>query len=121
MINYGQKQFAEFKKLYEPMLKLIKDKCLILKQSFSNFIDEYKGKLSNNIESVFEFLIKFLISKYKLTNVLDYFLKNNIFSENYQNELLEYIQTFKNDKISELTSKFEEEMKKLNDKIDKKS
>ena len=61
VINYGQKEFAEFKKLYEPMLKLIKDKCLILKQSFSNFIDEYKGKLSNNIESVFEFLIKFLI------------------------------------------------------------
>ena len=120
VINYGKKQFAEIKKLYEPMLKLIKDKCLILKQNFSNFIDEYKGKLNNNIETVFEFLIKFLISKYKLTNVLDYFLKKNIFSENYQNELLEYIQTFKNDKISELTSKFEEEMKKLNHKIDKK-
>ena len=120
VINYGQKEFEEIKKLYEPMLKLIKDKCSILKQNISNFIDEYKGKLKNNIATIFEFLIKFLVSKYKWTNVFDYYLKKNIFSANFQNELLEYIQTFKNDKISELSAKFEEEMKKLNDKIDKK-
>ena len=120
VMKYGQKQFEEIKKYYEPILNFVKEKLLALKEDISKTMQEYKDKINDKIDSVFDYIIKFLINRFKNVKVLDYYLKKITFIENFQNELLDCVQTLKNDAISNLSTKFEEEIKNLNDKIDKK-
>ena len=119
VINYGQKEFDAIKKYYEPILLMIKDKFSTLKENISSVIDEYKGKVENKIDFLFEYIIKFLESKFKFIKVLDYYIQNITFSDNFQTDLLDYIKLIKNEGISVLTTKFEKEMQELDVKLDK--
>ena len=46
VMKYGQKQFEEIKKYYEPILNFVKEKLLALKEDISKTMQEYKDKIN---------------------------------------------------------------------------
>ena len=117
VFNYiGNKIFSEKdRKEYETILNDIKEKYKALSNNISKFADQINIK----VDSVFDYLIKFLNQKYKYITILDFYLNDITFSENFQDELLDYMNELKKNKITELSTKFEEKMKELNEKVDK--
>lgn len=124
IISYGQKKFNIIKKYYEPILNIIKEYFSILKQNAVEIIGDCKSTINNGIDSLFEYFINYINSILNKANVLDFYLKNIdkdiTISKDFKNNLLETIKSLKEKSISELSIKFENEMKELEKKLDEK-
>ena len=124
IISYGQKKFNIIKKYYEPILNIIKEYFSILKQNAVEIIGDCKSTINNGIDSLFEYFINYINSILNKANVLDFYLKkldkDITISKDFKNNLLETIKSLKEKSISELSIKFENEMKELEKKLDEK-
>jgi len=119
-----KKKFNIIKKYYEPILNIIKEYFSILKQNAVEIIGDCKSTINNGIDSLFEYFINYINSILNKANVLDFYLKNIdkdiTISKDFKNNLLETIKSLKEKSISELSIKFENEMKELEKKLDEK-